>query len=77
MRYTAMEAREPEQQAMMDITTNAWRVGSVLISKSNFIANLLGQHRKQSCNWGEGCRVEKELGELVGGRECRNNQPLW
>jgi hypothetical protein len=37
-RLTAMDAREPEQQAMMEIMTNAQRVGSVLISKSNFIA---------------------------------------
>ncbi len=33
-----MEAREPEQQAMMEKTTKAQRVGLVLISKSNFIS---------------------------------------
>jgi hypothetical protein len=33
-----MEARDPEQTAMIEITTKVRRVGSVLILKSNFIA---------------------------------------
>jgi hypothetical protein len=32
-----MDVREPEQQAMMETTTNMQRVGLVLILKSNFI----------------------------------------
>jgi hypothetical protein len=34
-----MEARDPEQKATMKMATKARRVGSVFISKSNFIAD--------------------------------------
>jgi hypothetical protein len=47
-----MEARDPEQQATMEMTTNAQRVGSVLISESNFIAKAMPETLNQS----RGCR---------------------
>ncbi len=36
-----MEARDPEQTAMIKIATKAWRVGSVLISKLNSLPSAI------------------------------------
>ncbi len=64
-----MEARDPEQTATIKIATKAQRVGSVLISKSNFIA----EGKRPAISEDE--RRAKELGGSVAdGRECRNNQ---
>ncbi len=64
-----MDAREPEQQATMEMRTNVQRVGSVLISKLNLANNTVKQRRDE--DGGE------SLGNSVGGRKCRNNWPLW
>jgi hypothetical protein len=67
-----MDAREPEQQTMMDMTTKAQRVGLVLISKSNFISRGNVAILRMRCR--------QELGEeelIAGGRECRNKWLLW
>jgi hypothetical protein len=60
-RKTAMEAREPEQQATMDMADKARRVGSVLISKSNVIPGGKAVTLTMRCNKGLG------EGELVAG----------
>jgi hypothetical protein len=43
-----MDARDPEQQVTMEMTTNAQRVSLVLISKSNFIAKVTPATPNQS-----------------------------
>jgi hypothetical protein len=63
-----MEARDPEQTAMIKIATKARRVGSVLMLKSNFIAE-----RKQSMIIEDELRAKEMGGSVTGGRECRNN----
>jgi hypothetical protein len=49
LRKTMMEAREPEQQAMMDMTTKAQKGSSILISKSNLIAGGNAATLKMRC----------------------------
>ncbi len=64
-----MEARYPEQTATIKIATSARRVGSVLISKSNFIAE-----RKRPAISEDELRAKELGGSVVDGRECRNNR---
>jgi hypothetical protein len=40
-RYIAMDVRDPELETMTVIAMRAQRVGSVLISKSSFMANAI------------------------------------
>jgi hypothetical protein len=65
----AMEARDPEQTATIKIATRAWRVGSVLISKLNFIAK-----RERPAISEDELRAKELGGSITDGRECRNNQ---
>jgi hypothetical protein len=64
-----MEARDPRQTAMIKIATRAQRVGSVLISKSNFIA----KHKRSAISEDE-LRAKELGGSVADGRECRSNQ---
>ncbi len=64
-----MEARDPEQTATIKIATRAWRVGSVLILKSNFIAE-----RKRPTISEDELRAKELGGSIADGRECRNNR---
>ncbi len=64
-----MEAKDPEQMATTKIATRARRVGSVLISKSNFIAK-----RERPRISEDELRAKELQGAVADGRECRNNQ---
>ncbi len=65
----AMEAKDPEQMATTKIATRVRRVGSVLISKSNFIAK-----RERPRISEDELRAKELRGAVADGRECRNNQ---
>jgi hypothetical protein len=65
----AMEARDPEQTAMIEIATKARRVGSVLILKSNFIDELDWPAIRE-----DDLRAKELGGSIADGRECRNNR---
>ncbi len=64
-----MEARDPEQMATIEVAIRAWRVGSVFMSKSNFIAE-----RKRPAISEDELRAKELWGSVTDGRECRNNQ---
>ncbi len=64
-----MEVREPEQMATIEIATRAWRVGSVLISRLNFIAE-----RERPAISEDELRAKELGGSVADGRECRNNR---
>jgi hypothetical protein len=65
----AMEARDPEQTATIEIATKARRVGSVLILKLNFITE-----REWPAISEDELRAKELGGSVADGRECRNNQ---
>ncbi len=64
-----MEARDPEQMAMIKIATRVRRVGSVLILKPNLIAE-----RKRLAISEDELRAKELGGSVADERECRNNQ---
>ena len=67
LRWTEMEASEAEQNATTKITTEARKVGSVFISKTNFMAS---REQPGQC---EGSLEQRE-GSVADGMECKNNR---
>ena len=61
-RDTAIGARAPEEAKVMAMMTAAWRVGSVFISKANFIPKSSGKGRNCVKNHKE-CAGEVRLCE--------------
>ena len=69
LRWTEMEASEAEQKATTKIATEARRVGSVLISKTNFMTE-----RRRVTRCGRSLEQKGMKGTVADGRECRNNR---
>jgi hypothetical protein len=66
-----MEVREPEQQAMMEMTTKAQRVDSVLISKLKFIAKADPETLKMQCRKSLKSSLQEERSAGTNGRYGR------
>ena len=63
-----MEASNAEEKVTTKIATKAQRVGSVLISKTNFMTE-----RRRARQSGRSLEQKGMKGSVADGRECRNN----
>jgi hypothetical protein len=66
-RETAIVAKALEEVTTTVMTTDVWRVGSVLISNANFMPRCCGKGEKLHQNCGE-CAEE--------GRLCKRREPV-